>query len=82
MSDERETPFGPEPDLENRLGQLGDDPEMLEFRAEAAESAREAELPGTGAGEERGSRRTKPQPRSSGGSGATSSRPCCAARPS
>ncbi|HTX68234.1 MAG TPA: ABC transporter permease [Thermoleophilia bacterium] len=47
MSDERETPFGPEPDLQDRLGQLGDDPEMLELRADAAVGAREAELPGT-----------------------------------
>ena len=54
MSDDRETPFGPEPDLENRLGQLGDDPEMLEFRADAAEREREAELPGTGAGAAKG----------------------------
>ncbi len=36
MADERPTPFGPEPDLEGRTGQLGDDPEMLELRAEAA----------------------------------------------
>jgi len=47
VSDERETPFGPEPDLQDRLGQLGDDPEMLELRADAAVGAREAELPGT-----------------------------------
>jgi peptide/nickel transport system permease protein len=46
MSDERNTPFGPDPDLENRVGQLGDDPEMLELRADAAAGAREAELPG------------------------------------
>jgi len=45
MGDERQTPFGPEPDLENRVGQLGDDPEMLEFRADAAAAGREAELP-------------------------------------
>jgi peptide/nickel transport system permease protein len=51
MDDQRETPFGPDPDLENRLGQLGDDPEMLELRADAAIGAREAELPATGAGQ-------------------------------
>ncbi len=49
MSDERQTPFGPDPDLENRVGQLGDDPEMIELRADAAATVREAELPGTGA---------------------------------
>ncbi len=54
MSDERETPVGHEPDLEDRLGRLGHDPEMLELRAEAAEAAREAELSGTDAGVARG----------------------------
>ena len=53
MTDGRETPFGPEPDLEGRTGQLGDDPEMLELRADAAVGAREAELPGTGARQEK-----------------------------
>lgn len=53
MSDERNTPFGPEPDLERRVGQLGDDPEMLELRADAAVRAREAELPGTGPRQEK-----------------------------
>jgi peptide/nickel transport system permease protein len=43
VSDERETPFGPDPDLENRVGQLGDDPEMLELRADAGAARREAE---------------------------------------
>ncbi len=51
--DERETPFGPEPDLENRVGQPGDDPEMIELRADAAAAGREAELPGTGARQEK-----------------------------
>ena len=46
MNDERETPFGPEPDLENRVGQLGDDPEMLELRADAATADRDVTLPG------------------------------------
>jgi peptide/nickel transport system permease protein len=46
--DERQTPFGPEPDLEDRLGQLGDDPEMIELRADAAAAGREAELPKEG----------------------------------
>jgi len=53
VSDERNTPFGPEPDLERRVGQLGDDPEMLELRADAAVRAREAELPGTGPRQEK-----------------------------
>jgi len=46
VSDERDTPFGPEPDLQNRVGQLGDDPEMLEFRADAAAADRNVTLPG------------------------------------
>jgi peptide/nickel transport system permease protein len=46
VNDERETPFGPEPDLENRVGQLGDDPEMLELRADAATADRDVTLPG------------------------------------
>ena len=46
MNDERETPFGPEPDLENRVGQLGDDPEMLALRADAASADRDVTLPG------------------------------------
>jgi peptide/nickel transport system permease protein len=53
MADERNTPFGPEPDLEDRLGQIGDDPEMLELRADAAAGAREAGLPGTSGRRER-----------------------------
>ena len=47
MSDGRKTPFGPDPDLEDRTGQLGDDPEMLELRADAAATA-VAELAGAG----------------------------------
>jgi peptide/nickel transport system permease protein len=47
VSDDRHTPFGPDPDLVNRTGQLGDDPEMLELRADAAVGTREADLPGT-----------------------------------
>jgi len=46
VNDERETPFGPEPDLENRVGQLGDDPEMLALRADAASADRDVTLPG------------------------------------
>jgi peptide/nickel transport system permease protein len=53
MADERLTPFGPEPDLEGRTGQLGDDPEMLELRADAAAAGQEAALPGTGARQEK-----------------------------
>ncbi len=49
MGDGRETPFGPELDLEGRTGQPGDDPEMLELAAEAAVGARAAALPGTSA---------------------------------
>ena len=45
MSDERDTPFGPEPDLQNRVGQLGDDPEMLALRADAAAADRDFTLP-------------------------------------
>ena len=41
------TPFGPDPDLEDRLGQLGDDPEMMEFAAAAGAMHREAEFSGT-----------------------------------
>jgi peptide/nickel transport system permease protein len=52
VSNERETPLGPEPDLENRVGQLGDDPEMLELRADAASQGRDYEIPGTSAKEE------------------------------
>lgn len=48
MSDERHAPFGPEPDLERRVGQLGDDPEMLELRAGAARQP----APGDQQGEE------------------------------
>ena len=40
MSDDRRTPFGPDRDLENRVGQLGDDPEMMELAAEAAAEPR------------------------------------------
>jgi peptide/nickel transport system permease protein len=46
VTDERDTPFGPEPDLQNRVGQLGDDPEMLELRADAATADRDVTLPG------------------------------------
>jgi len=46
VSDERDTPFGPEPDLQNRVGQLGDDPEMLELRADTAAADRDLTLPG------------------------------------
>jgi len=47
VSDDNLTPFGPEPDLENRVGQLGDDPEMMEFAADSAAAGREAGLPST-----------------------------------
>ena len=46
--DERETPFGPDPDLRDEGLELGADPEMLEFRADAAAAGREAELPADG----------------------------------
>ncbi len=46
MNDDRDTPFGPEPDLQNRVGQLGDDPEMLELRADAATADKDVTLPG------------------------------------
>ena len=49
MGEDRPTPFGPDPDLENRVGQLGDDPEMMELAADTAAAGREAELPGTSA---------------------------------
>jgi len=47
VHDDRPTPFGPDPDLEHRVGQLGDDPEMMELAAESAAAGRGAELPGT-----------------------------------
>ena len=47
MNDERHTTLGPEPDLENRTGQLSDDPEMLEMRVDAAADERDAQRPGT-----------------------------------
>ena len=50
---ERETPFGPDRDLEDRVGQPGDDPEMIEFRADADAAGREAELPDTSARQEK-----------------------------
>ena len=49
MGEDRPTPFGPDPDLENRVGQLGDDPEMMELAADTAAAGREAELPGASA---------------------------------
>jgi peptide/nickel transport system permease protein len=45
MDDRRDTPFGPEPDLREEAKELGADPEMIELRADAAVTAREAELP-------------------------------------
>ena len=42
MNDERETPFGPDPDLRAETMELGADPEMIELRAEAAAARREA----------------------------------------
>jgi peptide/nickel transport system permease protein len=44
--DEERGRLGPDPDLENRVGQLGDDPEMLELRADAATIGRDYEIPG------------------------------------
>ena len=46
MGEDRRSPFGPDPDLENRTGQLGDDPEMLELRADAATGGRDYAIPG------------------------------------
>ena len=46
--DERETPFGPDPDLRAEGMELGADPEMLELRADTAAAGREAELPADG----------------------------------
>jgi peptide/nickel transport system permease protein len=45
MDEKRDTPLGPEPDLRQETMELGSDPEMIEFRADAAAAAREAELP-------------------------------------
>jgi peptide/nickel transport system permease protein len=45
MNDDRDTPLGPEPDLEDRVGQVGDDPEMLEMRADAAAAERASAQP-------------------------------------
>jgi peptide/nickel transport system permease protein len=47
MSDERETPFGPDPDLRQEGMQLSSDPEMMELRADAA-ATMVAELAGEG----------------------------------
>lgn len=41
--DGRQTPFGPDPDLRKESAELGADPEMIELRAEAAATSREAE---------------------------------------
>jgi peptide/nickel transport system permease protein len=49
VSDDRDTPFGPDPDLRKESMELGADPEMIELRADAAAAHREAELPGTSA---------------------------------
>jgi peptide/nickel transport system permease protein len=46
--DERQTPFGPDPDLRKESMELGADPEMIELRAEAAAAEREAGLPSEG----------------------------------
>jgi peptide/nickel transport system permease protein len=46
VGEEPRSPFGPDPDLENRVGQLGDDPEMLELRADAATEGGDYAIPG------------------------------------
>jgi peptide/nickel transport system permease protein len=52
VNDERETPFGPDPDLRAETMELGADPEMIELRADAASQGRDYEIPGTSAKEE------------------------------
>ena len=74
MNDEPRDPFGPEPDLENRVGQLGDDPEMLELRADAATADRDVTRSPARAPRSRNSRPTRRRPPSRSGSGATSIR--------
>lgn len=51
MNDERQTPFGPDPDLRAETMELGADPEMIELRADAASQGRDYEIPGTSAKE-------------------------------
>ena len=46
MDEEPRSPFGPDPDLENRVGQPGDDPEILELRADATTEGRDYAIPG------------------------------------
>jgi len=46
VDEEPRSPFGPDPDLENRVGQPGDDPEILELRADATTEGRDYAIPG------------------------------------
>jgi peptide/nickel transport system permease protein len=45
VDDEPRSPLGPDPDLRAEGMELGADPEMIEFRADAAATGREQELP-------------------------------------